>query len=619
MKKKWAFTAAAGVLCGLFLAGVLEVGSSTGWFGLEELASPGVPSWEHSYETTWDPSQDGVEGLSVRWAAGPVSVMPGEGPLITVTEYASRPLEEGERLALSSSGGVLEVGWNGDLLPLGALQDLEKRVEVKVPPELLSQLEKLSCWNISGEVSVSGAFAQELSLSSLSGDLLLSGVSGGQIHASTVSGDIQWAQGQAEELSVKSTSGAVQLVGMNAQECRLKTVTGPLAYQGAGSKFFGESVTGSLRAQLTACPQRENWVLCRGIFSSPCRRTMASRQGIPVFPATLPRIFPVRGRAEASSIREAALCFPSPPPQGMCASPGADYPSERRRCMYGAILGDIAGSRFEFSKPQGFDWRTVDLFGARSAYTDDTVLTVATKYAILTGTPYAKAYALFGKRYSRVGYGTMFKNWLNSGSQKGYNSYGNGSAMRVSYIGWHFDTLEAVEGQAARSSTCTHDHPEGIRAAQATAGAVFLARTGASKRDLARYFRKRFLYPVSKPLAFYRPFGKFDDTAMGTMPLAIRCFLESEDWESCIRNVFSIKCDTDTVACIAGGIADAFYGGTGQDEEALLKRFLVKPDENGRFDKFLYQWAVKTKEQAQREQEEKQRQEREEKEKGGLL
>ena len=106
---------------------------------------------------------------------------------------------------------------------------------------------------------------------------------------------------------------------------------------------------------------------------------------------------------------------------------------------------------------------------------------------------------------------------------------------------------------------------------------------------------------------------------MGTMPLAIRCFLESEDWESCIRNVFSIKCDTDTVACIAGGIADAFYGGTGQDEEALLKRFLVKPDENGRFDKFLYQGAVKTKEQAQREQEEKQRQEREEKEKGGLL
>ena len=146
------------------------------------------------------------------------------------------------------------MGWNGSLLPLGALQDLEKRVEVKVPPELLSQLEELSCWNISGEVSVSGAFAQELSLGSLAGDLFLTGVSGEKAAVSTVSGDIQWSQGQARELSVKSTSGAVQVVGMRAEECHLKTVTGPLAYQGAGGKFFGESVTGSLRAQLTACP-----------------------------------------------------------------------------------------------------------------------------------------------------------------------------------------------------------------------------------------------------------------------------------------------------------------------------------------------------------------------------
>lgn len=286
--------------------------------------------------------------------------------------------------------------------------------------------------------------------------------------------------------------------------------------------------------------------------------------------------------------------------------------------MYGAILGDIAGSRFEFSKPQGFDWRTADLFGAMSAFTDDTVLTVATKYAVLTGTPYAKAYALFGRRYSRVGYGTLFKNWLNTGSQKGYNSFGNGSAMRVSYIGWHFDTLEAVEGQAARSSVCTHDHPEGIKAAQATAGAVFLARKGYSKREIANYFHQRFFYPVRKPLSLYRPFGKFDDTAMGSMPLAIRCFLESKDWESCIRNVFSLKCDTDTVACIAGGIADAYYGGTGQDEEALLRRFLVKPDENGKFDKFLYRWAVITPEQARLERERREQEERMAREEGGL-
>lgn len=272
--------------------------------------------------------------------------------------------------------------------------------------------------------------------------------------------------------------------------------------------------------------------------------------------------------------------------------------------MYGAILGDIAGSRFEFSRPEGFDWRTTDLFGGMSTYTDDTVLTVATKYAVLKGIPYAKAYGMFGRRYANVGYGTMFKNWLNTCSEKGYNSYGNGSAMRVSYLGWHFDTLEQVEEEAARSSMCTHDHPEGVKAAKATAAAVFLARTGASKKELAEYLHKAYGYAVHKPLFLFRPFGKFDVTAKGTMPLAIRCFLDSEDWESCIRNVFSVKCDTDTVGCIAGGIADAFYGGTGLDEEALLKRFLVKPNDRGVFDSFLYEWATKRPEEADGKMEE---------------
>lgn len=268
--------------------------------------------------------------------------------------------------------------------------------------------------------------------------------------------------------------------------------------------------------------------------------------------------------------------------------------------MYGAILGDIAGSRFEFSRPEGFDWRTTDLFGGMSTFTDDTVLTVATKYAVLTGKSYAKSYGMFGRRYSTVGYGAMFKNWLNTCSEKGYNSYGNGSAMRVSYLGWHFDTLDRVEEEAARSSQCTHNHEEGVKAAQATAAAVFLARTGASKKEIAAYLHKKYGYTVRKPLALYRPLGKFDVTAKGTMPLAIRCFLDSEDWESCIRNVFSVKCDTDTVGCIAGGIADAFYGGTGLDEEALLKRFLVKPNDRGTFDTFLYEWAIKKPEELER-------------------
>lgn len=261
--------------------------------------------------------------------------------------------------------------------------------------------------------------------------------------------------------------------------------------------------------------------------------------------------------------------------------------------VYGAILGDIAGSRFEFIRPEKFDWRTVALFDGMSTYTDDTVLTVATKYAVLSGTPYFRAYRRFGRRYMQAGYGPMFKNWLHAQSDRGYNSFGNGSAMRVSYIGWHFNTLEDVEREAALSSMCTHNHPEGIKAAQATAAVVFMARTGASKREIAFYIHRKYKYTVGKPLAFYRPFGKFDVTAMGTMPLALRCFLESEDWESCIRNVYSVRCDTDTVGCIAGGIADAFYGGTGQDEDELLQRFLIRPNKVGVFDTYLYDWATK--------------------------
>lgn len=260
--------------------------------------------------------------------------------------------------------------------------------------------------------------------------------------------------------------------------------------------------------------------------------------------------------------------------------------------MYGAILGDIAGSRFEFSRPQGFNWKTVELFGGMSTYTDDTVLTIATKYAVLNQISYAKAYGRFGRKYAHVGYGNMFINWFMGHSEKGYNSYGNGSAMRVSFIGCHFETLEEVEEQARLSSICTHNHPEGQKAAMATAAAVYLARTGSSKRQIARYLKQKYGYTVHRPLITYRPFGKFDVTAEGSMPLAIRCFLESDDWESCIRNVFSVNCDTDTIACIAGGMADAFYGGTGLDEEALLRRFLIKPNEQGVFDTFLYDWAV---------------------------
>lgn len=260
--------------------------------------------------------------------------------------------------------------------------------------------------------------------------------------------------------------------------------------------------------------------------------------------------------------------------------------------MYGAILGDIAGSLYEFTKPSGFNHKTVKLFDNLSRFTDDTVLTIATKYAVLQDYPYARAYSAFAKRYPKAGYGNMFRNWVMRGSSKGYNSFGNGSAMRVSFIGENFLTLESVEREAERSSKCTHNHCDGIKAAKATAGAIYLARQGENKKEIIKYL-KRYGYAMNKPLWMHRPFSKFDATAEGSMPLAIRCFLESDDWESCIRNVLSVLCDTDTVACIAGSIAEAYYGKTGFDDIDLLKKYLIKVDDRGNFDTYLYDWATR--------------------------
>lgn len=260
--------------------------------------------------------------------------------------------------------------------------------------------------------------------------------------------------------------------------------------------------------------------------------------------------------------------------------------------MYGAILGDIAGSRVEFGPPQNFDYRTTPIFASGCAFTDDTVLTIATKYAILNDVPYIKAYRAFGKKYRKAGYGTMFIKWLDSYSDKGYNSYGNGAAMRVSFIGEYFDTLSEVEKEAEKSAMCTHNHPDGMKAAIATAGSIFIARHDGSKDDIRKYLQSFYGMKVNVPLACYRPFTKFDPTANATMPLVARCFLESKSWESCIRNVFSLTCDADTVGCISGGIAEAFYKTTKQENDKLLRQYLIRPDSFGKFDEYLYKCAV---------------------------
>jgi ADP-ribosylglycohydrolase len=224
--------------------------------------------------------------------------------------------------------------------------------------------------------------------------------------------------------------------------------------------------------------------------------------------------------------------------------------------MLGAIIGDIVGSVYEFRSVKTTDF---PLFSKQSRFTDDTVLTVAVADAILNHRSYAETMREYGQRYPKAGYGGMFTKWLVSDDPRPYNSFGNGSAMRVSPVGFAFDGLDEVLSQAAQTARVTHNHPEGIKGAQATALAVFLARQGKSKPEIKQQIESRFAYDLHRPLGQIRPAYSFDVTCAGSVPEAIIAFLESENYEDAIRKAVSLGGDSDTIACIAGGIAQAFY------------------------------------------------------------
>lgn len=247
--------------------------------------------------------------------------------------------------------------------------------------------------------------------------------------------------------------------------------------------------------------------------------------------------------------------------------------------IIGAILGDIAGSRWEFGRPEDLDWKHIDLFTDECFYTDDTVLTVATKYKILNHISFADAYHKFGNDYPNCSYGGGFHTWLNFDDKKPYNSFGNGSAMRVSPVADFAPNWETATLLASQSADCTHNHPEGIKGAIVTSACCWLAKNGASKNDIEkwaseRYPAEQYRFPVSMSLRELREKYRWDVTCQGSVPVAIRCFLDSEDYESFIRNVLSLTCDTDTLCAIGGGIAEEFYHSTGLDEEYLLKKYL---------------------------------------------
>jgi ADP-ribosylglycohydrolase len=226
--------------------------------------------------------------------------------------------------------------------------------------------------------------------------------------------------------------------------------------------------------------------------------------------------------------------------------------------MLGAMIGDIVGSVYEWNNIKTEDF---EFFKDRCFFTDDTVLTAATAKVLMTGISYVDAYQDFSRRYPGRGYGGNFSHWIHAENPAPYNGWGNGSAMRVSPVGFAFDTVDEVLAEAERSAVVTHNHPEGIKGAQATALAILLGRQGASKEDIRREIRLRFGYDLDRTLEEIRPGYRFDVSCQGSVPEAIIAFLESEDYEDAIRKAISIGGDSDTIACITGGIAEAFYGG----------------------------------------------------------
>lgn len=235
--------------------------------------------------------------------------------------------------------------------------------------------------------------------------------------------------------------------------------------------------------------------------------------------------------------------------------------------MYGAILGDIIGSPYEFDR--GGKTKDFPLFTWRSGFTDDTVMTIAVAEAFLDAQPDADAEWIrrrlvtsmrrWGNRYPYVGYGAKFVRWLVWPEPVPYGSYGNGSAMRVSSVGWLYDDLETVRQMARLSASVTHDHPEGLKGAEATAGAIFLARTGHSKAEI-KAFAESLGYDLSRTCDEIRPNYHHMESCQETVPEAITAFLEGENFEDVIRTAVSLGGDCDTLTCIAGSIAEAFYG-----------------------------------------------------------
>ncbi|MDR3365956.1 MAG: ADP-ribosylglycohydrolase family protein [Prevotellaceae bacterium] len=245
--------------------------------------------------------------------------------------------------------------------------------------------------------------------------------------------------------------------------------------------------------------------------------------------------------------------------------------------MIGAIVGDYAGSAYEFHSTHDYCFPIIT---PDSGITDDSIMTVAIMDAILQGKPYGERLRYWGNKYPtpKGGYGGSFAAWLRSEKPQPYNSFGNGSAMRVSPIGWVFEMLKETLREAQKSAQCTHNHSDGIKGAMATAAAIYYVRNGKSKEFLRQYVEKEFGYNLSRTLSDIRPSYGFNESCQGTVPEAIICYLESSGFEDAIRLAVSLGGDSDTLACITGAIAEAGYA-DGISAQLVEAAFSTMPEE----------------------------------------
>lgn len=249
--------------------------------------------------------------------------------------------------------------------------------------------------------------------------------------------------------------------------------------------------------------------------------------------------------------------------------------------ILGAVLGDILGAQYEFDRPKDLDWQNVPLLGDHGVgFTDDSVMALAIKKALDEDLDLVETMVDVGRCYPFCGYGGRFYYWIHEDNHAPYNSWGNGSAMRVAYVGEFYDDYEMMQEMAAKTAKVSHDHPEGIKGAVVTATCIWMARHGKSKEEIYDYVLKeypaeRYPFSIDKDMEYLRKHYKWTEKCSDTVPAAMRCFYESTDYESFMRNIFSFECDSDTFGAIAGGVAEEVYHGFGDlDAEGIVKEYL---------------------------------------------